>query len=42
MGWSMDLVYLPSHGPIAKKEKENNESHKIDELYEFSIDSSRD
>ena len=27
---------------IAEKEKEYTESHKIDELYEFSNDSSRD
>ena len=27
---------------IAEKEKEDSESHKIDELYEFSNDSSRD
>ena len=28
--------------PIAEKEKEETESHKIDELFEFSNDSSRD
>ena len=27
---------------IAEKEKEDSESHKIDKLYEFSIDSSHD
>ena len=31
-----------SYSLIAEKEKENTESHKIDELYEFSNDSSRD
>ena len=41
------LLKVPAHTgftiySIAEKEKEDNESHKIDELYEFSNDSSRD
>ena len=33
---------VPAHIGLTGKEKEDTESHKINELYEFSNDSSRD
>ena len=36
------LIQVYHTRSIAEKEKEYTESHKIDELYEFSNDSSRD
>ena len=36
------ILTVDNEKSIAEKEKEYTESHKIDELYEFSNDSSRD
>ena len=42
-GWAvLELTGTLEAYLIAEKEKEDSESHKIDKLYEFSNDSSRD